>query len=150
MLTYGLIGAALVATTVAMHALGTSYWIGLLSRWGQRRKTHANTTGTTLRVLTSTVIVIVVLHTAQIFVWAAAYELLLPPGVFASFEESLYFSFVTFTTVGFGDVVLSPGVRLMSGIEALNGIILVGWSTALLFAVVQRTMTKLGKAGADG
>lgn len=149
MLTYGLIGAGLVAATVAMHALGTSYWIGLLSRWGRRRKAHISTTANTLRVLTSTVIVIVVLHTAQIFVWAAAYELLLPPHVFTSFEESLYFSFVTFTTVGFGDVVLSPGVRLMSGIEALNGIILVGWSTALLFAVVQRTMAKLGKADAE-
>lgn len=147
MLTYGLIGAGLVAATVAMHALGTSYWIGLLTRWGKHRPA-AHPTATTLRVLTSTVIVIVVLHTAQIFVWAAAYELLLPAGVFVSFEEALYFSFVTFTTVGFGDVVLSPGVRLMSGIEALNGIILVGWSTALLFAVVQRTMAKLGRADA--
>ena len=100
-------------------------------------------------MLTSTVIVIVVLHTTQIFLWAAAYELLLPAGVLETFEEAVYFSFVTFTTVGFGDVVLTPGVRLLSGIEALNGIILVGWSTALLFAVVQRTMTTLGHAGVD-
>ena len=67
-----------------------------------------------------------------------------------TFEEAVYFSFVTFTTVGFGDVVLTPGVRLLSGIEALNGIILVGWSTALLFAVVQRTMATLGRVDADG
>ncbi len=148
MLTYGLIGAGLVAATVAIHALGTSYWIGLLTRWARRRPA-AHPTATTLRVLTSTVIVIVVLHTTQIFLWAAAYELLLPAGVLETFEEAVYFSFVTFTTVGFGDVVLTPGVRLLSGIEALNGIILVGWSTALLFAVVQRTMTTLGHAGVD-
>ena len=54
------------------------------------------------------------------------------------FETALYFSFVTFTTLGYGDITLSEGWRLLSGIEALNGLLLVGWTTALLFAIVQR------------
>ena len=54
------------------------------------------------------------------------------------FEAAIYFSFVTFTTLGYGDLTLSDGWRLLSGIEALNGILLDGWSTAVLFAVVQR------------
>lgn len=46
---------------------------------------------------------------------------------------------VTFTTLGYGDIVLGPEWRLLSGIEAINGIVLFGWSTAFLFAIVQRS-----------
>ena len=70
--------------------------------------------------------------------WAVAYQWILPPGELANFETALYFSFVTFTTLGYGDITLSEGWRLLSGIEALNGLLLVGWTTALLFAIVQR------------
>ena len=51
----------------------------------------------------------------------------------------LYFSLVTYTTIGFGDVVVGPGWRVLAGIEGLTGILLVGWSTAFVFAVVNRT-----------
>ncbi len=50
----------------------------------------------------------------------------------------LYFSLVTYTTIGFGDVVVGPGWRVLAGIEGLTGILLVGWSTAFVFAVVNR------------
>ena len=55
-----------------------------------------------------------------------------------TFETAVYFSFVTFTTLGYGDITLSESGRVLSGIQALNGILLVGWSTAVLFAVVQK------------
>ena len=64
--------------------------------------------------------------------------MLVPAGELADFEAAVYFSFVTFTTLGYGDITLSEGYRLLSGIQALNGILLVGWSTALMFAVVQK------------
>lgn len=82
-------------------------------------------------------------------VWAVAYMSLLPDGELATFEKALYFSFVTFTTLGYGDITLSEGWRLLSGIEALNGILLVGWTTALLFAVVQRTWQGLGRKNSN-
>ena len=50
----------------------------------------------------------------------------------------LYFSLVTYTTIGFGDVVVGPGWRVLAGIEGLTGILLVGWSTAFVFAAVNR------------
>ena len=53
-------------------------------------------------------------------------------------ETAVYFSLVTYTTIGFGDVVLGPGWRVLAGIEGLTGIILIGWSTAFVFAVVNR------------
>ena len=54
------------------------------------------------------------------------------------FETAFYFSFVAFTTLGLGDVTLKPPWRIMSAMEAADGMLLFGWSTAFLFAVVQR------------
>ncbi len=82
---------------------------------------------------------LVVLHTLEILLWAGVYRALVPVGELADLESAVYFSFVTFTTLGYGDITLSEGWRLLSGIQALNGILLVGWSTALMFAVVQKS-----------
>jgi hypothetical protein len=59
-------------------------------------------------------------------------------GALATLETAVYFSLVTYTTIGYGDVVLEPAWRVLAGIEGLTGIILVGWSTAFVVAVVNR------------
>jgi len=138
MLKLALIGAVLVAITVAIHALGTAFLVKYLANtfldrtghWGSKR---------VLTALMLAALVLVFLHTLEIMVWAGVYELMVPIGELANFETAVYFSFVTFTTLGYGDITLSEGYRLLSGIQALNGILLVGWSTALMFAVVQKT-----------
>src|SRR5262245_28918335 len=55
-----------------------------------------------------------------------------------SFEEALYFSTVTFTTVGYGDIVLGREWRQLATFEAVNGWIIFGWATALIMALIQR------------
>jgi len=138
MLKIYLIGIGIVAITVVMHALGTIAWVRHLSRQypegqglGQMRSA--------IHALLTTVVVATVLHALQVTIWAIAYIMMLPAGELQTMEEAIYFSFVTFTTLGYGDITLSEGWRILSGMEALNGILLVGWTTALLFAVVQRT-----------
>jgi voltage-gated potassium channel len=138
MLKYALIGIVLVLVTVIIHSVGTFSWASLATRRfadqdGMLRpeKSHY--------VVVGTVLVLLIMHVLEIVVWAYAYLLLLPAGELDSLEEAVYFSFVTFTTLGYGDVTLTQGWRLLSGIEALNGIMLAGWTTAMLFAVVQRT-----------
>jgi hypothetical protein len=135
MLRLSLIGSALIAITVLIHAIGTTAWVRYLGEkyvddlpWSGRQA---------MLVLVNTALVVFALHTLEIIVWAIAYQALVPINELASFEEAAYFSFVTFTTLGYGDVTLSQGYRLLSGIEALNGIILVGWTTAMIFSVVQ-------------
>jgi voltage-gated potassium channel Kch len=138
MLKYALIGIALVVVTVIIHGVGTTSWLRVLR--GRYADSDGNIrAGKTMEVLVATVLALLLLHTLEIVVWAYAYLALLPSGELASFEESVYFSFVTFTTLGYGDITLTENLRLLSGIEALNGIMLVGWTTAMLFAVVQRT-----------
>jgi hypothetical protein len=135
MLRLSLIGSALIAVTVLIHAIGTTAWVSYLSKkyvgdlpWSGQRA---------MLVLVSTALVAFVLHTLEISIWAVSYLALVPVNELASFEEAAYFSFVTFTTLGYGDISLSESYRLLSGIEALNGIILVGWTTAMIFSVVQ-------------
>ncbi len=72
--------------------------------------------------------------------WALAYLLFLPGDHLATFDKATYFSVVTFTTLGYGDFTrLEHDWRLLSGIEALIGVVLIGWTTALLFLIVQRS-----------
>jgi len=136
MLKLSLIGSALIAITIVIHAFGTAAWVRYLAArhtaalpWSSRRA---------MLILVGTAITVVFLHAVEIVVWAKAYQLILPANELDVFEEAVYFSFVTFTTLGYGDITLSEGYRLLSGIQALNGIILVGWSTAMIFSVVQR------------
>lgn len=138
MLKLSLIGTLLVAITVVIHAVGTTYLVQYLARrflddrgqWGSRN---------TLVALSHTAVMLLALHALEIIIWAGVYKTLGPVGELADFETAVYFSFVTFTTLGYGDITLSEGWRLLSGIQALNGILLVGWSTALMFAVVQKS-----------
>lgn len=138
MLRLAFIGGALIAITVMIHAVGTMAWGRYLLR---RHDLLGGILGLrqALFSITSTVVVMIGLHAVQIAIWAFTYRQLLPDGELPSFEAALYFSFVTFTTLGYGDITLTEGWRLLSGIQALNGILLVGWTTAFLFAVVQKT-----------
>jgi hypothetical protein len=129
----------IVAATVAIHAFGTVYWIRYLGRH------YTGTDGEfwthkALPALTLSAVWLLMLHLVEVVLWAVSYLLLMPGEKIATFEEAVYFSVVTFTTLGYGDITLGDhDWRLLSGEEALNGILLVGWSTALLFAVFQRS-----------
>ena len=78
---------------------------------------------------------IVLLHLIEITAWAAFYEW---KGAMADLQSALYFSAVTYTTTGYGDLVLPKEWRLLGAIEALTGILLCGWSTGFFFAIVGR------------
>lgn len=129
----------LVAMTVAIHAFGTVYWIRHLIRY------YAEADGEfrahkTLPALTWTAVWLLMLHLVEVVVWALSYLLTMPGGIITTVEEAVYFSVVTFTTLGYGDITLADHEwRLLSGAEALNGILLVGWSTALLYAIFHRS-----------
>jgi voltage-gated potassium channel Kch len=74
-------------------------------------------------------------HLVEILVWGLFYTGL---KVFPDAESSIYFSAVTYTTVGYGDLVPPQAWRLLAGVEGLTGILMCGWSTGFFFAVVSR------------
>ncbi|HXI22724.1 MAG TPA: potassium channel family protein, partial [Pyrinomonadaceae bacterium] len=77
--------------------------------------------------------VVILLHLMQTIIWAAFYY---SRQLFATFEASLYFSLNTYTTIGYGDVLLPEHWRLLGAIEGLSGVLLCGVSTAFIFAIL--------------
>ena len=77
-------------------------------------------------------------HYVDIILWAIAYRNFAGQDQFEDFGTAVYFSSITYTSLGYGDIVLSGHWRILCGIQAMNGILLFGWSTALIFVVVQR------------
>lgn len=129
-----LLGTCMIALTVIVHAVGVIALIGLLHGRIAPKDSHPSLFRL-VRMLVFTVLALFFVHTIEIWLWAFLYIWL---GAFEIMEHALYFSTVTFTTLGYGDITLLPRWRLLSSFEAVNGLILFGVSTAFLFAVVQR------------
>ena len=121
----------LMAFCVAIHAAGVSLALQRLRR--RPREAPAFWTSTRLFVFVS--VWIVLLHLAEISVWALFY---LWRHAMPDLPSALYFSAVTYTTTGYGDLVLVEGWRLLGAVEALTGILMCGWSTGFFFAVVNQ------------
>ncbi len=88
-------------------------------------------------VIVATGILLVAGHLLEVLVWAATYALVgaAPPGT-----DLIYFAFSNYTTLGYGDVLPVPHWRLLAPMTALNGILLIGWSTALIFTLLRRSV----------
>ena len=89
-----------------------------------------------LAYVVTCVLVLMLGHIMQVLLWAALYFHL---GELGSFASCIYFSLASFTTVGASDLMLSPGHRIAGALEAAAGMLMFGWSTALLVQVVQRS-----------
>ena len=121
----------LMALCVTIHAAGITEAL----RRVRASPASARSFWNSLRLFILLAVWMVLLHLGEIVVWAAAYVW---NGAIADIQTALYFSAVTYTTTGYGDVVLPPGWRLDGGIEALTGILMCGWSTGFFFAIVNR------------
>jgi hypothetical protein len=130
-----LIGSGVIALIVGIHAEMLNFLSANLSRIIEvaRRRLHrfANT-----GVIIVAMLFILLTHTIEVWVWAIV---LLATGAVDSLEPALYFALVSFTTVGFGDITLTPEWRLLSALIAANGFLLFGWSTAYMVELIRRT-----------
>jgi len=132
-----LVAFVLVSINVSIHATGMVELFEWLIR---KRPKIEKKFGTVDNILFFIQIfaIILSLHLAEICVWAGFYRIF---GVLAEFEPSLYFSIVTYTTIGYGDVLLPVGWRLLGSIEGITGVLTFGWSTGVIFAVASRLLT---------
>jgi len=139
MLSQLAIGFALVTLTFLVHGVSLDVIIRILRRIGAPTMAHWRFVSISLFVLA-----VFATHVVEIWIWASFYLLI---GQFQSLEPALYFSTSSFTTVGFGDVTLSQDWRLLSSMEAANGMILFGWSTAFIFEIGRRIYEQLRQSG---
>jgi hypothetical protein len=85
-----------------------------------------------------------VTHSLEVMVWALAYWIV---GLAPSSNNLIYFAFVNYTTLGYGDVIPAERWQLLGPITAMNGVLLFGWSTAVIFEVLRKTMELSAPAG---
>jgi hypothetical protein len=88
-------------------------------------------------VMVAVVSVLMVAHAIEVFIWSLVYGIV---GAASAGVDLLYFAFVNYTTLGYGDVTPVELWRLLGPITAMNGVLLFGWSTAVIFHVLLRTM----------
>ena len=122
----------LVAITLAIHTSGIAV---LVWAWGKLHPVPPTTIVRVIRSLIHIVWWLILLHLTEIAIWGAFYRW---RGCFPDAATAFYFSGVTYTTVGYGDVVLAKPWRLLAPMEALLGILMGGLSTGYFFVVVNR------------
>ena len=132
------VATLMVAITFAIHFAGLVGLTALLrqrSREFQRRTLSlGETLGQGLGILI-VVFSLFALHSLEIWLYAFAYLMV---GELHQMETAVYFSTSTFTTVGFGDVILSHKWRMLGVAESMNGFLLISWSTAFLVSLTAR------------
>lgn len=139
MLSKLLIAWCLMALCVVVHAGGVASAL----RWLHPQAASANRFWSWSWLFIRLAGWIILFHLIEIAIWAWFYVW---KGAMADLPTALYFSAVTYTTTGYGDLVLPEEWRLLGGVEALTGILMCGWSTGFFFAVVSRMLERPAKS----
>ena len=136
--------AGLIAATVAIQALFMSAGLYTLRSVEKHRPMIMFRRPTITTVMWVLFLMIPII--LDVTLWAIFYY---AQNALPSFEESLYFSTVTFTTVGYGDIVLGSEWRQLATFEAMSGWFIFGWATALIITVVERLYFRPSVRSAD-
>ena len=135
MLRQFLVSIAVSVCNIAIHAVVMAAVLRV-ARIADERATSRQSLRL-VAVMIATVSVLMAAHIAEVVVWAFAYMMvgIAPPGA-----DLVYFAFVNYTTLGYGDVTPIERWQLLGPMTAMNGVLLFGWSTAVIFAVLRRAM----------
>ncbi len=131
------IGTMLVAVCVMVHGFGLfSLSRAIRSEASIERLRRIDPLSLRGALFTfSIVVALIALHGTEIWFYASVY---LAVGALPTFEEALYFSTISYSTVGFSDALISTNWRLLAAFESILGVILLGWSTAFFFRMLSR------------
>ena len=130
-LAVGLVG---VICTIMIHALPLSATVDFVRR--ERKLGRAGTNfWIDMGIVALAILSALAAHLMEIALWAVLYVIC---GEFADFRTAYYHSAVNYTSLGYGDLIMSPSWKLLGPLETANGMLLFGVSTAMIFAVIQR------------
>lgn len=131
-----LLGSSLLIVCAVLHVAVIAYGIPLLAALGTRARSW-RTPRRVAALLSLGTCILLVAHGVEIWLWAVSFHL---TGAFENFPTSVYFATVTYTTLGYGDVVLGDALRLYASFAAITGLLTFGISTAFLFGLLTRIM----------
>jgi hypothetical protein len=143
MLRQFLLAGGVSVINIAIHSLVMAIIVGVAQRASAKARPHPSLF--LAAVMIPIVSLLMATHTVEVMVWALAYLL-----VDAAPENAqlVYFAFVNFATLGYGDIVPVDRWKLLGPITAMNGALLFGWSAAVIFEVLRKTMERGGAASA--
>ena len=134
------VGALVSAINIGIHALVTLVAVAIARSAGlrqvERPRLHL------MGVMVATTAVLNVAHVLEVLVWAWTYAVV--QAVAAPDSDLVYFAFVNYTTLGYGDITPVREWRLIGPLTAMNGVLLFGWSAAILFEVLRKTLDHVG------
>ena len=142
MLRQYLVGAAASVCNIAIHALVMVAVIRVTRIADELATAHQSLR--LIAVMIAAVTVLMIAHLAEIMVWALTYAIL---GVTPEGSDLVYFASVNYTTLGYGDVTPVERWHLLGPMTAMNGVLLFGWSTAVIFEVLRMTLLASGDDG---
>jgi len=133
-----LIGLSTMAVCLLLQAvllvLAIRYYVGHISQ------VSGSSSWSALRVICGFMFMLVLGNLLQLTIWALVFLVL---GEFGEWAEAVYHSAVNFATLGYGDIVMSEQHRLLGPLEAINGVIMIGVSTAALMTALQDSLKRL-------
>jgi len=135
MLRQFLMGGAISACNIVIHALVMTAVVRASQTTAVKVAARPNLL--LIAVMVATVSVLMAAHASEVIVWSLAYGLV---GAVPAGTNFLYFAFVNYTTLGYGDVVPVERWRLIGPMTAMNGVLMFGWSTAVIFEVLRKAM----------
>jgi hypothetical protein len=141
MLRQFLFGGSISICNIVIHALIMTAVVRASQVAAAKAATRPNLL--LIAVMVATASVLMVAHTSEIIVWSLAYGLV---DAVPDSTDHLYFAFVNYTTLGYGDIVPVERWRLLGPMTAMNGVLLFGWSTAVIFEVLRKTMARHSSA----
>lgn len=133
------VGALASVVNIFAHSLVMSLMIRVSRR---QAETFQDSRWSLSMVMSAVVCVLMAAHTVEAVIWAITYRIV---GAVPEDSEFLYFAFVNFATLGYGDITPVVGWRLLGPITSMNGILLFGWSTAVIFEVLVQTLRRIDK-----
>jgi hypothetical protein len=125
------VGTGVLLGSVLLYAMATDLMVRLMARL--IRKGGRPSFWKSVAVMMIVTLVTAAAHLGAITLWAAAF---LMCGEISTFDKAFYLSAQNYTALGYGDIILSERWRLLGPLEAINGLLLFGLSTALMFAVM--------------
>jgi hypothetical protein len=137
MLRQLLVGAAVSGCNIVIHALVMAVVLWVTRIVGSRKTWHPWLL--LIAVMIATVSVLMVAHASEVIVWSLAYAIV---NAAPDSADMVYFAFVNYTTLGYGDITPLASWRLLGPMTAMNGVLLFGWSTAVIFEVLRRAMMR--------
>jgi hypothetical protein len=134
-------GLPVMALCLILQGLLASLALGYYSRRGNA--TQATGILGSFSAIVGVMFILVIGNVLQVVIWGLLFVFL---GEFASIQDAIYHSAVNFATLGYGDIVMSEKHRLLGPLESINGVLMIGVSSAVLMTAFQDTMKKIFKA----